>query len=325
MKHLIIIFLLIFSIKIEASKKFIVETDQAVSEILLINRINNREIKLTSKQADNTHFTFEANDLEGLFLKAEQSAYLKMYSVSEKISSAWHKIEEGKALEVKTLFLSNVFKNVELKEFYIKNFTTNPMTTSKSKLRDFGQHFFYTPNYFNFIKPENIKIEWKSGGHVLDLQIIDKENSLVLFIAKNYLDTAITYNQLQKLVFNEQHSYYLVINVLDSITQLQSTFNYTFQCNQFSFTNNQPIYYFINPHEFKFEWNLQDDRVDISIYNDKNELVFIQKNSNRDYIDFRFLKNSAIQFEKRKKYTIFVQTNGNKIFADFYFLLELDE
>jgi hypothetical protein len=322
MKSVIIIILFLVPNLLYSNKIFIVETNKSIDEILLINSKTGKENKLVSKQIDNTNFSFEATDLEGLFLKVKQTAYLKIYSVNDKISSSWHKIEQDEAVEVKFFFQENTFQNVELKDFYIKNLNSNPLTVSKSKLRTLNEEFFYTPQNFNFIKPENFNIKWKSGYEIQRLEIIEDLNSKSIFSTQNYTDTVLSFETFKtQNVFQTDKSYSLVLNTLDKKNNAMNVFTTPFFFSSFFFKNNQTLFHFLTPSELFFEWGELPNSVSISIYNYKNERVFFKENYEANFFSIQQLINSDIIFEKRKKYTIFIQNKDKKLYADFYFLL----
>jgi len=326
MKTNLIALMLIISNLSFANKKFIVETDQTVSEILLIDSKTRTKNKLVALQSDNTNFEFEAANLEGLYLKTNQNIYLKIYSVEEKISSSWHKIEKGKEIELKTFFQGTIFQNVELNDFYIKSFITNPLTTQKSKIREFS-NFFYTPNHSNFIKPENLIISWKSGLKIKNLQIIDNSNFTEIFKIENYNDTSFSLQKIDKNIrslFNNSDDYSLILNYLDTINKQESMHKINFQFYPLYFLNQEEILYFLDKEMFSIQWHSISNQSTISIYDFKNELILTKETNNQNSLTFENIKELSNTLQKKKKYRIFIENQEYKIYKDFYFLQNVE-
>lgn len=339
-KNILITILLIFNTYTYANKRFVIETDRSISKIVLINS-NGSERKLISSQTDNTNFSFEINDLENLFIEVSETANLKMYSVSEKISSSWYKIEGGEKKLVKSFFENSIFKNIKLEDFYIRSFMTNPLTGSDTGLRAFDDYllnsevesnnlvnsFFNIPNNFNFVRPTNLHISWKQKAEIVDLSLMDKTDFLNLYWTKDFKDTLFSYQNVSdelKSLLKKEHKYCLILKIKNSDVKYNQIVEYKldFEFNEIVFAKKQAVQFFLTKHDIQFSWQSPNKKMDISILDEYGNVVFSKKKFSGENINFEYLNSKNIKIEKRKKYTLKLENSKNEAYKEFYFLQE---
>jgi hypothetical protein len=317
--NILTVILVINSFLCFSANKLLLETERSVSNISLINSKSGKTQKIMPWRSDKTSFLFEVDALEDIFLKFPANLQIRLYSFAQKISSGWQSVKKEEAVAVKSFFATNTTKNVELDDFLIKSFISNPLTSQGSNLRSDDCPVFFTPDNTRFSSPAKLMIKWCGKKQILKLQIIDMANNSEIFSQASVKDTVLDQSRLPEKVrtrLNFQTNYALNLTA-DEAEKGETVYSLNFSFGKPCFSKPKEQLIFVSKEIIEIAWEAEPGEVLVNILDEHNAKVFTEKMT-KNKISHTNLVN--LNLKTRKPYKFTVTQNEKSISCPFVIL-----
>lgn len=335
---LLIFFLFIFQNKGFSQEKLIIQSKENIKNLLLKDLKSGKIKKIPTWQKTGGGFLLKCKNIEKTLILSSEKTSFKIFKIKDKVSSKWIDLEKKDSILISQCFDNKVTNTNRESEGIIKEtekFISSiadgySVSGGNTIMRTFPNACFFSKEKYNFIKKEDVFINWEKRGKIKNIFIRDLNSLDIVWLSANYNDTILSFSKIKNKIFQplkKNTIYELKINLIKQDSTEQK-YVCKFEIAPFIFNQKTPNV-FVSPDSFFVSWNCLEKKFLIDIENKKtSEIIVKDFPVKRKYLDFKFLKeNITSNFQSKTKYklTIKPKRQTKKFDFNFEFFLNLKE